>query len=145
MSEPEHGPAPGSARPHVPPVAEVAVASLALVVIGGILMASYVPRRPPLGVPVALLAASGLLMAANVVMLARLRTFAWDTFFLVGRWALVAYIVSAGMIEFVFVRDHTRGGPLVVVTLMLVLFAADVPLIIAFTVARYRSARDAAG
>jgi hypothetical protein len=30
----------------LPPVAEVAVASLALIIVGGIYMASYVPRRP---------------------------------------------------------------------------------------------------
>jgi hypothetical protein len=117
----------------------MAVASLALVVIGGIYMASYVPRRPPLGIPIILLVASGILIAVNIVTLSRLRGFAWDTFFLVGRWALAAYVVSAGMIEYAFVRDHTRGGPLIVVTLMLIVFAVDVPLIISFTVARYQT------
>ena len=33
-------------------------------------------------------------------------------------------------IEFAFVRNHTRGAPLVVVTLMLVIFALDVPVLI---------------
>jgi hypothetical protein len=120
-----------------PPVAQIAVASLALVVIGGIVMASYVPRRPALGLPIALLAASGVLLSVAVIMLARLRDFAWATFFVVARWALLAYVVSAGMIEFAFVRNHTRGAPLTVVTMMLVIFAVDVPLIIAYTVARY--------
>jgi hypothetical protein len=123
----------------LPPAAEMAVASLALVVIGGIYMASYVPRRPPLGIPIILLVASGILIAVNIVTLSRLRGFAWGTFFLVGRWALAAYVVSAGMIEYAFVRDHTRGGPLIVVTLMLIVFAVDVPLIISFTVARYQT------
>ncbi len=145
MSAPGHDPAAAVSGRRIPPVTELAVASLALVVVGGIVMASYVPRRPPLGIPIALLAASGLLMATNVVMLKRLKTFAWDAFFLVGRWAFLAYVVAAGMIEFAFVRDHTRGGSLVVVTLMLVVFAVDVPLIIGFTVARYRSGTDAAG
>jgi hypothetical protein len=96
-----------------------------------------VPRRPPLTVPTILLVASAALLALAVVWLARLRDFARDRFLSVGRWALLAYVVSAGMIEFAFVRDHTRGAPLVVVTLMLVIFAVDVPLIIGFTVARY--------
>jgi hypothetical protein len=120
-----------------PPVAQIAVASLGLVVIGGILMASYVPRRPALGLPSVLLATSALLLIADVIVLARLRDFSWGTFFLVARWALLAYVISAGMIEFAFVRNHTRGAPLTVVTLMLVIFAVDVPLIIAYTVARY--------
>ena len=127
------------------PVAQLGAAALVLVVIGGIYMASYAPRRPPLTVPILLAAASGALLAVNLVMLVRTRGLAWDKFFLVGRWALLSYVIAAGLIEFAFVRDHTRGGPLVVLTAMLVLFAVDVPLIISFTVARYQSARgDAA-
>ncbi|HLN05481.1 MAG TPA: hypothetical protein VK217_04340 [Acidimicrobiales bacterium] len=124
-----------------PPVAEVGIAALALVVIGGIYIASYAPRRPPVGIPIVLLIAGGVLLVASVVMVARTSDLAWDKFFLVGRWTLLAYVISAGLIEFVFVRNHTRGEPLLVLTLMLVLFALDVPLIISFTVARYQSVR----
>ena len=70
-------------------------------------------------------------------MLARVRDFAWDTFLLVGRWALLAYVIQAGMIEYAFVHNHASGAPLVVVTLMLVMFAITIPTVIAFTVARY--------
>ncbi len=123
----------------LPPVHVLAVASLALVVVGGIWMASYVPRRPPLAAPSALAAAGAALALADVILLARLRLFAWRRFFAVFRWALLAYLVSAGMIGFAFVRDHTSGGPLVLVVVMLVIYAVDVPLVIAFTVARYSS------
>ena len=122
-----------------PPVAELAVASLALVVVGGILMASYAPRRPPLAVPVALAAGGAVLLALSGYLTSRLRPFAWDRFFLVFRWALLAYVISAGMIGFAFIKDHIRGAPLAVVLAMLVVFALHVPLIIAFTVARYSS------
>ena len=125
-----------------PPVAELAVVSLALVVIGGVLMASYVPRRPPLGLPAGVAAVSAVLIAASATLLARLPRFAWDRFFLVFRWALLAYGISAGMIAFAFIRDHTRGAPLVLVLLMLVIYTLDVPLIIAFTVARYAKPAD---
>ncbi len=122
-----------------PPVAELAIVSLALVVIGGILMASYVPRRPPLGAPITITAVSAALLLLGSYLLSRLRQFAWGRFFLVFRWALLAYVISAAMIGFAFVRDHTRGVPLAVVATMLAIFALDVPLIIAFTVARYAS------
>jgi len=122
-----------------PPVAVLATVALGLVVIGGILMASYAPRRPPLTLPIIVLTAAVALLVVDVVLLFRLRDFAWDRFWLVFRWALLAYAISAGMIEFAFVRDHTRGAPLVVVTAMLIVFAVSVPLIIAFTVARYAS------
>ncbi len=52
-------------------------------------------------------------------------------------WALLAYVISAGMIEFAFVRDHTRGAPLVVVSCLLVVFATSAPTTIAVTTARY--------
>ena len=48
---------------------------------------------------------------------------------------IVAYVISAGMIGFAFVKDHARGAPLAAVLVMPVIFALDVPLIIAFTVA----------
>jgi len=126
-------------RRRFPPVAELAIVSLALVVIGGILMASYVPRRPPLGLPTALAVVAAALLLTSAFLLSRLERFAWDRFFVVLRWALLAYVISAGMIGFAFIYDHTRGAPLALVVVMLVIFALDVPLIIAFTVARYSS------
>jgi hypothetical protein len=126
-------------RRRFPPVGELAIGSLALVVIGGILMASYVPRRPPLGVPTTLAVISAVLTLAGAFLLSRLEQFAWERFFVVFRWALLAYFVSAAMIGFAFIRDHTRGAPLAVVLVMLVIYAFDVSLVIAFTVARYSS------
>ena len=131
----------GGAR-RFPPVAGLATGSLGLAVVGGILMASYAPRRPPLGGPAALAAGSAVLLLASLVLLARtarLRPFAWARFFLAFRWALLAYAISAGMIAFAFARDHTRGAPLALVTVLLVIYALDVPVIIAVTVARYSS------
>jgi hypothetical protein len=123
----------------LPPISQLTVSSLALVVIGGVLMASYVPRQPPLAVPAALTAVSAVLALTSGFLLSRLEQFAWPRFFLAFRWALLAYVISAGMIGFAFVRDHTRGGPLALVIVMLVIFALDVPVVIAFTVARYSS------
>lgn len=138
-----HALASGAVTSGYPPVAELATVSLALVVVGGVFMAAYFPTRPPLALPIALVALSALLLGSASVLLVRWRGFAWPTFSLVGRWALLAYVISAGMIEFSFVRNHASGGPLLVVSLMLVLFAVDVPLIIAVTVARYQSSHPA--
>lgn len=143
---PAEAPQPGPGQPQqpdtvrrLPPVADLALASLGLVIIGGIVLASSLPKRPSLAVPVVIAVISGLLLVAALMLLARLRDFAWDRFWLVFRWALLAYVVSAGMIAFAFIRDHTRGAPLVVALVMLVFFALDVPVIISFTVARYSS------
>ena len=119
----------------LPPVTEVAIASMALIVIGGIWIASH--HHVPLGPAVALLAASALLVVFNVVALNRVPDFNWASFFLVAKWAGLAYAITAGMLEYVFVKDGTSGGQLVVLTLSLVVYAIHVPLLIGFTVARY--------
>ena len=126
-----------SAGQKFPKAVETVTVSLAAVVVGGVWLGSHAPRRPPLALPTVLLVVAAVLLLAGVVMITGVAGFSWDTFVRVGRWALVAYIVAAGMIEFAFVRNHTRGAPLAVVTGMLVVFALDVPFLIATTVARY--------
>ena len=126
-----------SADQKFPKAVEIVTVSLAAVVVGGVWLGSHAPRRPPLALPTVLLVVAAALLIAGVVMITRVAGFAWDTFVRVGRWALLAYIIAAGMIEFAFVRNHTRGAPLAVVTGMLVVFALDVPFLIAATVARY--------
>jgi hypothetical protein len=121
----------------LPPVTELGMASLALIVAGGIYLSSHIPQHVPLGPAVALLAASAALLVINVGLLARVKGFAWNRFFAVARWALLAYFVTAGMIEYVFLQNHVSGGTLVVLTLSLVVYAVHVPMLIGFTVARY--------
>jgi len=120
-----------------PPVTELAMASLTLILAGGIYLSSHLPQHVSLTPAVVLLAASALLLAINVTLLARVRDFAWDRFFQVGKWSLLAYVAIAGMIEYAFLRNHLSGGPLVVLTLSLVVFAVHVPTLVGFTVARY--------
>jgi hypothetical protein len=121
-----------------PPVAEMAVASMALVIVGGIYLASHLPHPVSLGPAVGLLAVAGALLLADVFVVSRLRDFAWPVFFRVAGWSSLAYVVIAGLLEFVFVLDHTRGASLVVLTFSLVVFALDIPLLMAFSVARYQ-------
>lgn len=131
-----HPPALEGDRP-MPPVGWLSTGALGLVVVGGILLASYAPRVAPLGVATALLCVAVVLLLAAGVLLARIQDFAWGTFANVFKWALLAYVITSGMIEFAFVHDHTRGSSLVLVTLMLGVFALSVPTTIAFTVARF--------
>lgn len=139
-------PAPASpADRRLPPVTATAMTSMALVIVSGIYLASHLPTRAPLGPSVGLLAASGAVFLAALVMVGRVRPFAWEVFFRVAGWALLAYLVIGGMLEFVFVFDHTRGSMLAVLSLSLVLFALNVPLLLAFTVARYQDAASSPG
>lgn len=120
-----------------PPVTQLGMASLALIVTGGIYLSANLPHHVALGPAVVLLAGSVLLLALNMLLLARTPDFAWQRFFEIARWAFLAYLVIAGIIEYAFLRNHLRGGPLVVLTLSLIVFAVHVPILIAFTVARY--------
>jgi hypothetical protein len=126
-----------SERP-MPPVTQVAITSMALIVIGGIWIAAHLPHHVPLGPAVVLLVASAALIVVNVVSLVRVPDFNWGAFWLVAKWAALAYAITAGMLEWVFVKDGTSGGQLVVVTLSLIVYAIHVPLLIGFTVARYQ-------
>jgi hypothetical protein len=124
-------------EPRLPPVTQIGMASLALIVAGGIYLSAHLPEHVPLGPAVVLLALSALLLAGNLAALSRVKGFAWRRFFQIGQWALLAYAITAGMIEYAFLRDHLKGGALVVLTLSLVVYAVHVPMLIAFTVARY--------
>jgi hypothetical protein len=107
------------------------------VIVGGIVLASYAPRTAPLGLVTALLSVAIVLMVVAAGLLSRIKDFAWTTFGVVFKWALLAYVIVSGMIEFAFVHDHTRGSSLILVTLMLAVFAISVPTTIAFTTARF--------
>jgi hypothetical protein len=121
----------------LPPVTEIGAVSMIAFAAGVIYMASYLPKHAPMGVALIFLAVAATLQVTNVVLLARIENFAWPRFRQVATWALLAYLVIAGMIEYAFVYDHTRGAQLLVMTLMLALFMLNVPVLIAFTVARY--------
>jgi hypothetical protein len=127
-------------RPY-PPFTQIGMASLALIVAGGIYLSSHLPEHVPLGPAIALLVASSLLLSANLASLRRVKDFAWPRFFQVAKWALLAYAFTAAMIEYAFLRDKLSGGPLVILTLSLVVYALQVPTLIAFTVARYDTAQ----
>jgi hypothetical protein len=124
-------------EPRYPPVTALAMTSLALIVIGGIYLSAHLPQHVPLGPAIALLCASALLMVINMALLSRVREFDWHRFFEVGKWSLLGYMVIGGMIEYVFLRNHLRGGALVVLTLSVIIFTIHVPMLVGFTVARY--------
>ncbi len=126
-------------RGKYPPFTELGMLSLALIVIGGIYLASHIPQHVPLGPAIGLLIASALVLIVNLALLTRVPDFAWPRFFQVAKWALLAYLFTAAMIEYAFLRDGLRGGTLVILTLSLLVYAVQVPTLIAFTVARWEN------
>lgn len=133
---PEDGP-PQLPEDNLPPVTAIGMTSLALIVIGGIYLASHLPQQVPLGPAIVLLALSAALLLGNMIALSRAEGFNRARFFQVGKWALLAYAITAALIEYAFLRNGLSGGPLIVLTLSIVIYAVHVPVLIAFTTARY--------
>ena len=137
-----HEAAPSVDERDLPPIWEIGVITMILVVLGGIFLAAHMPKHVPLTLPILLLVVAAGLMVANVVMLSRLRDFAWDYFFLVWRWSMGGYIVIGGMIEYAFLRNHMPHDVLAVLTGSLLIFAVDIPVMFAFSVARYQTPKS---
>ena len=120
-----------------PRVTELGMLSIGLVAAGVIYLAAYLPRHAPLLGPVLLLAVAAGTLAVNLMLIARVSGFAWWRFRQVAQWALLAYLVVAGMIEYAFLYDHTRGTVLAVMTGLLAVFTLNVPLLVGYTVAKF--------
>jgi len=123
----------------LPPVIGVSMAALTLAVTGGVILAAQAMSRPSLTLPTVLEIAAVALELAAVGMLISIRPFAWGRFRQVFGFALIAYIIQAGIVEWSFVRNHVPRSPLTVLTVGLVVFATIVPLMIAFTATRYQA------
>ena len=55
----------------------------------------------------------------------------------VAKWSALSYIVIAGLLLYLFLRNDVSGGTLVILVLSLLVFAIHVPILMGFTVARY--------
>ena len=108
----------------------IALASLAFAAVGVIVVASYAPRDAPVAPPAVLVACSALLCAVGGFR-ARSEGLARN----VAGPTLAAATVAASFLELVFAYDGTRGAPLVLLTIALVLVALDLPLLLGSTVA----------
>lgn len=121
----------------LPPVSEISIAILIMVIVGGVYLASHLPNHVSLLPTTILIALAGLLVLINLYLLSRILNFAWDKFFLVAKWTLLAYGVIAGTLEYIFIRDGTRGSVLALLSSALLIFAINLPIHFGFTVARY--------
>jgi hypothetical protein len=122
----------------LPKADKLGMLTLALLLSAGVYMAANTSRPASL-LPAQIAAGlAALLLITNAILVLRVKDFARDKFFLVFRWALLAYGIMAGILEFVFVFDHTPQNRLILLTALLLMFALDVPLMLAFAVARYQ-------
>lgn len=131
-----HGARPGE-RP-LPPIIGVGCVALVLAIAGVIYLCSYIPGRPSLVPAICLLVAAALTVLANVFALSRLGEFAWWIFWKVWAWAMLGYAIIAGMLMYAFLSDRIPAGQLTLLLGTLAVFAVNIPLLLAFSVARYQ-------
>ena len=122
----------------LPPITEIAIATMALVVIGGTYIAGHIPDDVPLLLPAILAVAAAVLLVLNLYLLSTVQPFAWGVFKQVFGWSLVGYGVISALLMFVFLRDDIPGDVMTFLIAMLVIFAVNIPLLFAFSVARYQ-------
>jgi hypothetical protein len=109
---------------------------ISCVLAAGIIIAHFPGPAPLWGSIMWICIAAGLTVASAVLIIRR-RPFARGVFFTVAKWVFLYMLVLTGVGEYVVVFDGTRGEPLVIITIVLVLFLVNVPMLWGFSVARH--------
>ena len=121
----------------LPPVTEMGMVALALIALAVIYLSAHLPESVSVAPALVLIGLAALVMLTAFVLLRKVEGFAWQRFYFIAARALLAYLVITGLIVYVFLRNETSGAPLWTLIAGLALFALDVPMLIAFTTARY--------
>ena len=124
----------------LPPIAQICVTVLIFMVIGGVFVAAHLPAHVAMTFPTVMITLATAVLLANMVMLSRIDGFAWQSFFKVARWTILAEGIVAGMLEYVFIYDGTRGSVLFLMSSALVIFVLDLSVLFGFSVALFQDA-----
>ena len=119
-----------------PVVACITATIISCILAAGIIIARL-PGPAPLWGSVLWVSVASVLTIATVVLILRKRPFARGLFFRVAKWVFLYILVLSGVGEYVIVFDGTRGTPLVIMTVVLVLFLINIPMLWGFSVARH--------
>lgn len=112
-----------------------ATAALTCAVIGGIYIGSTIGGHSSLLPAVIVAVVAYLFMTVSLVGLILNHHYSRPSFVKYVRGALLAYLLEAGILEFVFAYDHVSSTVIVILSALLVIFATSVPVIIGHTLA----------
>ena len=121
----------------LPPISELSALALAIVVAGGVFLAAHLPKHTTLVPTTVAVVLAGAIVLVNLFLLRQIKEFDWKVFTTVAKWTLLAYGLIAGALEYIFIKDGSRGSVLAVMTATLIIFAINLPIHFGFTVARY--------
>ena len=119
-----------------PVIATIIGTIISCIMAAGIIIA-YIPEQPPIWGSIMWLGIAGALTLTSIVLILRKKPFAWKVFFKVAKWVFLYILVLTGMGEYVIVFDGTRGETLVVMTIIILLFLINIPMLWGFSVARH--------
>lgn len=122
----------------MPPVNLIGTVALGFAIAGVTYLTSTLPEEPPFTPAIVLLALATAAVIANAITLARIQDFAWRIFFVVGGWTLLGYGLISGLLMFILIYNHLPAQQLAFQIATLCLLAVDVPMMLAFSVARYQ-------
>jgi hypothetical protein len=119
-----------------PIIASIIGTVISCILAAGIIIA-HIPGPAPMWGSVMWVCIAAVLTIATVILILRKKPFARKLFFKVAKWVFLYILVLSGMGEYVIVFDGTRGEPLVVITIILLLFLVNIPMLWGFSVARH--------
>ena len=109
---------------------------ISCILAAGIIIA-HIPEPAPMWGSIMWVCIAAVLTIATIVLILRKRPFARKLFFTVAKWVFLYILVLTGMGEYVIAFDGVRGEPLVVMTIILLLFLVNIPMLWGFSVARH--------
>jgi len=119
-----------------PVVACIVGTIISCILAAGIIIV-HTPAPAPMWGSIMWVCIAAVLTVATIVLILGKKPFARKRFFTVAKWVLLYILVLTGMGEFVLVFDGMRGETLVVMTIILLLFLVNIPMLWGFSVARH--------
>ena len=124
-----------------PIIACITATVVSCILAAGIII-SRMPGPAPLWGSVLWVCIAAVLTLISIVLLMRKKPFARTLFFKVAKWVFLYFLLMSAMGEYVIVFDGTRGESLVIMTIILLLFLVNVPMLWGFSVARHERNSD---
>ena len=119
-----------------PVVACIVGTIISCILAAGIIIA-HVPEPAPMWGSIMWVCIAAVLTVATIVLILRKKPFARKRFFTVAKWVFLYILLLTGMGEYVMAFDGMRGEALVIMTIILLLFLVNIPMLWGFSVARH--------
>lgn len=119
------------------PVVACIVGTIVSCILAAGIIIVHIPAPAPMWGSIMWVCIAAVLTVATMVLILRKKPFARKRFFTVAKWVFLYILVLTGMGEYVMAFDGMRGETLVVMTIILLLFLVNIPMLWGFSVARH--------